>query len=63
MAIQIPPAEAGPSSSPYKLAHTLSGHSRSVTALRYSNDGKVLVSAGEWGAQAAISDVLLTCRR
>jgi WD40 repeat protein len=46
MAIQIPPADAGPSKYPYRLAHTLAGHTRSVTALRFSNDGKLLVSAG-----------------
>ena len=55
MAIQL--AEAGPSSPPqgripqYKLAHSLGGHTRAVTALRFSADGKTLVSAGELEVQ------------
>ncbi|WWD22084.1 hypothetical protein CI109_106573 [Kwoniella shandongensis] len=46
-----PSSEAGPSTGlpKYKLAQTLSAHSRGVTALRFSPDGKVLVSAGADG--------------
>ncbi|GFZ49156.1 hypothetical protein JCM24511_06906 [Saitozyma sp. JCM 24511] len=52
MAIQFPPAEAGPSTPlmgrtpAYKLSHSLAGHARSVTALQFSPDGRTLVSAG-----------------
>lgn len=52
-AMAIQPAEAGPSTPPhgrqpqYKLAHSMSGHARAVTALRFSPDGLSLVSAGE----------------
>ncbi|WWC67687.1 uncharacterized protein I206_101599 [Kwoniella pini CBS 10737] len=43
-------AEAGPSSGPkYILSQTLSAHKRAVTALRFSNDGQTLVSAGADG--------------
>ncbi|WWC59183.1 uncharacterized protein I303_101732 [Kwoniella dejecticola CBS 10117] len=43
-------AEAGPSSGPkYLLSQTLSAHNRAVTALRFSNDGQTLVSAGADG--------------
>ncbi|WRT65020.1 uncharacterized protein IL334_001961 [Kwoniella shivajii] len=41
--------EAGPSTRRYSLSQTLSAHNRSVTALRFSNDGSVLVSAGADG--------------
>ncbi|WVW78732.1 hypothetical protein I302_100692 [Kwoniella bestiolae CBS 10118] len=45
-----PEAEAGPSTAPrYHLSQTLSAHSRAVTALRFSNDGETLVSAGADG--------------
>lgn len=66
MAIQ--PAEAGPSTTlegrqpQYKLAHSLSGHSRAVTALRFSPDGRSLVSAGESVVEYKARGVL-TCRR
>lgn len=41
----VQPADApGPS---YTPRHTLSGHTRAVTALRFSSDGRSLVSAGE----------------
>lgn len=43
MAIQLN-AEAGPS---YTASATLGAHTRSVSALRFSADGKTLVSAGE----------------
>ncbi|WVQ68988.1 uncharacterized protein L199_007199 [Kwoniella botswanensis] len=41
--------EAGPSTPKYHLSQTLSAHSRAVTALRFSNDGETLVSAGADG--------------
>ncbi|KAK8846772.1 hypothetical protein IAR55_005860 [Kwoniella newhampshirensis] len=46
-----PSPEAGPSTGTpkYRLAQTLSAHSRGVTALRFSPDGKLLVSAGADG--------------
>ncbi|ORX34390.1 WD40-repeat-containing domain protein [Kockovaella imperatae] len=54
MAIQ-PSPEAGPSTPPngrlpnYKLCHSLSGHSRAVTACCFSADGSELISAGADG--------------
>ncbi|KAK6903999.1 hypothetical protein I203_107511 [Kwoniella mangroviensis CBS 8507] len=42
-------SEAGPSTPKYHLSQTLSAHSRAVTALRFSNDGETLVSAGADG--------------
>lgn len=53
MAIQPSSNEAGPSThsgvyqADYALAQTLTGHSRGVTALRFTNDGRMLVSAGK----------------
>ncbi|WWD00310.1 hypothetical protein V866_007221 [Kwoniella sp. B9012] len=41
--------EAGPSTPKYHLSQTLSAHSRAVTALRFSNDGQTLISAGADG--------------
>jgi WD40 repeat protein len=52
MAIQLGDtnAEAGPSnprSPAYKLSHSIAGHSRAVTVLKFTPDGRTLVSAGE----------------
>ncbi|WWC87236.1 uncharacterized protein L201_002124 [Kwoniella dendrophila CBS 6074] len=44
-----PNPEAGPSSPKYQLSQTLTAHRRAVTALRFSNDGKTLLSAGADG--------------
>lgn len=41
--------QAGPSTSLYRPTHTLQAHSRAVTALRYSGDGRTLVSGGADG--------------
>ena len=52
MAIQIPSLDSEPpppthkSGPDFSLTQTLSAHTRAVTALRFSNDGTVLVSAG-----------------
>lgn len=43
------PPIAGPSRAPYIPAQTLNAHSRSVTALTYSGDGRTLVSGGADG--------------
>lgn len=45
------PPQAGPSSprAPYVAAQTLNTHTRSVTALTYSSDGRTLVSGGADG--------------
>jgi WD40 repeat protein len=52
MAIQLGDtnAEAGPSnprSPAYKLSHSIAGHSRAVTVLKFTPDGRTLISAGE----------------
>lgn len=55
MAIQIPSLDSEPpppthkSGPDFSLTQTLSAHTRAVTALRFSNDGTVLVSAGADG--------------
>ena len=41
--------QVGPSTSLYRPTHTLQAHSRAVTALRYSGDGRTLVSGGADG--------------
>jgi WD40 repeat protein len=41
--------QAEPSTSHYRPTHTLQAHSRAVTALRYSSDGRTLVSGGADG--------------
>ncbi|BEI82489.1 hypothetical protein CcaverHIS002_0303570 [Cutaneotrichosporon cavernicola] len=63
MAIKLN-AEAGPS---YTPAATLGAHTRSVTALRFSADGKTLVSAGAdgyvhlWDAKSGVHQRALRC--
>ncbi|RXK42255.1 hypothetical protein M231_00614 [Tremella mesenterica] len=44
MAIQMD--DPGPSTGPFTLSHTLTGHARSVTALRFTHDNSQLLSAG-----------------
>ncbi|EIW68733.1 hypothetical protein TREMEDRAFT_44550 [Tremella mesenterica DSM 1558] len=47
MAIQMD--DPGPSTGPFTLSHTLTGHARSVTALRFTHDNSQLLSAGADG--------------
>ncbi|KAL1409753.1 WD domain protein [Vanrija albida] len=60
------PPPAGPS---YTPQYTLSGHSRAVTALRFSSDGRSLVSAGAdgyvhfWDAASGAHQRALWCHR
>ncbi|WOO79459.1 WD repeat-containing protein 5 [Vanrija pseudolonga] len=61
-----PSDAAGPS---YTPRHTLSGHTRAVTALRFSSDGRSLVSAGAdgyvhfWDASSGAHQRVLRCHR
>ncbi|TXT06116.1 hypothetical protein VHUM_03589 [Vanrija humicola] len=66
----VQPAETQPEAGPsYTLRHTLTGHTRAVTALRFSSDGQSLVSAGAdgyvhfWDAASGAHQRALRCHR